>query len=234
MTESKNEVALCGLKPNQIEEIENVSKNYQLSAINAGSAFKRAMCIAQGISKLEKIITDEVMEPIMYLKGHKLGFRTDEESRKKSYKLSEVKKCFIEATLRGLSPAGNEWNIIAGNQYTTREGYTALLQKLPGFTDFIYDLGVPKLDKEVGHQVVDFWAKWRMNGTEQELKGRIPLISHGSTSVDALLGKAERKLKYRVHSTATGSQILEEDERDGSDFKLQSAAKSITAQNMEK
>lgn len=234
MTEEKNEIALCGLQKTHIKQIEEISKKYQLSAIDAGSEFEAALCVAQGISELEKIITEEVMKPIMYLKGHKLGFRTDEESRKIQYKVSEVKKCFIEATLRGLSPAGNQWNIIAGNQYTTKEGYTALLQKLPGFTNFKYNLGVPKYDNSVKTHVVDFEATWKMNGEDQNLKGQIPLICHSSTSVDALLGKAERKLKYRVHSAATGSQLLSSDqEKDSDEYQDQPAAKSITAQNME-
>lgn len=233
MTE-KNEVALCGLKKTHIQQIEDISKKYQLSTIEAGSEFKAALCLAQGISELEAIITDEVMRPIMYLKGHKLGFRTDEESRKKQYPVSEVKKCFIEATLRGLSPAGNQWNILAGNLYCTKEGYTALLQKLPGFTDFIYNLGVPKYDNSVKTYIVDFDATWKMQGKEQTLKGQIPLISHSSTSVDALLGKAERKVKYRIFTAATGSQITNpNEEKDVDEYKSQPAAKSITAQNME-
>jgi len=232
MAEQKNEVVLCGLKSNTIQEIEKVSKRYQLSTIEAGSEFERALTIAQGISELENIITDDVMKPIMYLKGHKLGFRTDEKENKK-YSLSEVKKCFIEATLRGLSPAGNQWNIIAGNMYCTREGFTSLLQNLPGFTDFIFNLDPPKLDNESKSQIVNFWAKWKMNGVEQAIEGKIPLISHSSTSVDALLGKAERKLKYRVFTAATGSKITSDDEeKDASEYD-QTIPKSITAQNME-
>jgi hypothetical protein len=41
-----------------------------------------------------------------------------------------VRNCIIDGAANGLLPTGNQFNIIAGNMYPTKEGYTALLSKL--------------------------------------------------------------------------------------------------------
>jgi len=109
-----------------------------------------------------------------------------------------------------------------------------LLNKLVGFNNLTYNVGIPIFVSEVKHHVSKCWAKWKMKGVDQNIECEIALVSHGSTtSIDALSGKAERKLKYRIHCIATGSQILESEERDESEYQSQPATKSITAHNME-
>lgn len=231
MTDDKKEVALCGLGKSTIQEIEDITANFQISLTSSKTKFERDLLVANGIAQLEEVITEEVMKPILYLKNNKLGFLTDEESRGKAYTFNQVKRCWIEATLRGLSSTGNQWNIIAGNVYVTKEGFTGLLQDLPGFTDFTFNPGVPKWDNDVKQHVMDFSAKWKMKGIEQTLEGKIPIICNQKSKIDALMGKGERKIKYRVHTIATGSQTSDVDELDQSELK-QTAKKTITADNM--
>ena len=201
MSENNNEVVLS-VEADLVTEIETTSKKYELMSLGVYDGLKRTMFIAQGIRELKKIINEPAMELIMELKNSNLGFKTDEASRKKPYTIGEIRNCVIEALMRGLSIDNNEFNIISGNQYTTKNGFTSLLNKLKGFEDFQFDTGIPKMNHEVKQWTTHIKASWTMHGKAQHLETEIALQCHSSTSIDALVGKAECKLKYRVYCQA--------------------------------
>ena len=226
-----NEVALneesntiCGLTDEKIEQIEKISQRFQLQNINSQGALRKALLLAQGVKALEEIITDEVMAPIMYLQGKKLGFKTDRDGfdrngkKLEPYKTSEVKPIFIESQLRGLMPAGNQFNILVHSLYITKEGYTYLIQKLPGVTDYKQELKAPTTPQKMDYVIIECKAKWKINGVEDSLTAEIPVHRHSTDKVDNWLGKAERKLKYRVHCQITQSEITESEELDSSEI----------------
>ncbi|MFK5282891.1 hypothetical protein ACI3PL_25325, partial [Lacticaseibacillus paracasei] len=69
----------------------------------------------------------------MALQGNRLGFKTDKD-KSGGYPESVVKNCLIEAVLLGIQPTGNQFNIIAGNMYPTKEGCGYLLNNFKGLS----------------------------------------------------------------------------------------------------
>ena len=96
--------------------------------------FERAYATAKSIEVLKTLLTPEYMAPIMNLQGNRLGFKTDKD-KSGGYPIDHVKNCLIEAVLTGLQPVGNQFNIIAGQMYATKEGLGYLLQTNPTSTN---------------------------------------------------------------------------------------------------
>ncbi len=104
--------------------------------------FEKAYLVADAIKELKSLLTAEYMSPIMYLQGNKLGFLTDKD-KTGGYGESQVKNCLIEAVLFGLQPHGNQFNIISGQMYPTKEGLGQMLKNISGLK---YEIvaGIPK------------------------------------------------------------------------------------------
>jgi len=66
--------------------------------------------------------------------------------------------------------------------------------------------------------VVDFEAKWKMNGTPQNLSGSVPIHVQATDKVDGIMGKADRKIKYRIHCQVTNTEATESAEMDQSEM----------------
>lgn len=169
--------------------------------------FEKAFLIADATSKLKSLLTKEYMRPIMELQGNRLGFKSD-----KVYAEGVVRDCLIEAVLTGLQPVGNQFNIIAGNMYPTKEGLGYLLANFNGLS---YQI-IPELPrmKDTSAAVV-MNIKWSINnGTRNEEKLDIPIKVNKYMGTDAVLGKATRKARAWLYSTITGSEISEGDATD--------------------
>jgi hypothetical protein len=192
-------------------------------ATNAGANHVlRAVKRAAGIKALRKLLNDEFMkEFIMPLQGSRLGFRTDKD-REKGYSLDVVRDCLIECLLQGGHATGNEFNIIAGNTYFTKEFFKRAVGEIEGLTDLEILAGVPQNGQ--GGALVPYVASWLMHGKPQsieclkrklddgtEIDSRIAVRVNSQMGVDAILGKAERKMLARVYNRATGSEVWEGD-----------------------
>ena len=172
--------------------------------------FRRTFMMAAGMQQLRNCITPEMMQDVMFLQGSPLGFRTDRDDKpdghgKFGYPLETVREVAIEATLRGLRLTGNEINIIAGRMYAAKDGLKRLVYEWPGLTNLQYSKGVPR--KAEGYTVVPCRASWMLGGEKQTLdctgENSIPIRVNtdgkgGEQIVDAILGKAERKLFDRI------------------------------------
>lgn len=171
--------------------------------------FERAFATAQSIEVLKNLLTPEYMAPIMQLQGNRLGFKTDKD-RSGGYDMAIVKNCLIEAVLMGLQPFGNEFNIIAGNTYATKEGVGRLLATWKGLK---YSLvcGVPKPANDGKSAVVEVTIKWTINGESNEEIIPISVKMDQYTSVDAMIGKATRKGRAWLLSAISGIEIVEAD-----------------------
>lgn len=111
-------------------EVNTLSKNNSLvSCLSAASA----------MYLLDQVLTDEVVNTyFMPLMNTRAGFLTDRNPAKPKrgqqpatpYSIAEVRACLKDAILKGLLPVGNQFNIISGSVYITREGYTALLSRM--------------------------------------------------------------------------------------------------------
>lgn len=173
------------------------------------TGFERAYAIAESIGKLQELLTPEYMAPIMKLQGNKLGFKTDKD-KTGGYPMDVVKNCLIEAVLIGVQPYGNQFNIIAGNCYLTKEGCGYSLNNFRGLS---YKLicSLPRINADKTSASVEATIKWTINGKEEAEIIPIPIKMDAYTSVDAVIGKATRKGRAWLLSTVSGIEIPEGD-----------------------
>ena len=165
--------------------------------------FEKAYLVSNAIAELKQLLTPEYMKPIMELQGNKLGFKSD-----KVYGEDIVKNCLIEAVLFGLQPTGNQFNIIAGNMYATKEGCGYLLSKIPGLT---YDI-VPDLPRtKDSSAAIVMTIEWTLSGATKIKKIDIPIKVNNFMGTDAIIGKATRKARKWLYDTVTGTEIPEGD-----------------------
>jgi hypothetical protein len=174
--------------------------------------FERAFATAKSIEVLKELLTPEYMAPIMNLQGNRLGFKSDKD-KSGGYPMEQVKNCLIEAVLMGLQPFGNEFNIIAGNTYATKEGVGRLLATWKGL-QYSLVCGVPKPNQDGKSAVVDVKIKWTINNESKEEIIPISIKMDAYTSVDAMVGKATRKGRAWLLSAISGIEITEADVTD--------------------
>lgn len=190
-----------------------LSQSNALAAIET-QGFSRALATVQALNDLRRAITPDIMTHIMTMQNTRIGFKTD---NKGGYDVGTVKECLIEAILHGAQPTGNEFNIIASNAYLTLEFFRRKLREWPGLTDLVIELGVPIISDKGA--VVECAASWKINGnfdsvqfrktektaTAEATDTRVCVKVNAGMSFDAVLGKAERKLRARVYQRLTGS-----------------------------
>lgn len=190
-----------------LAQVEELAKKYALSACEARGCFERALVLSEGIMALRQAVKP-LLPRILPLMNSQLGFLTDRKG-KEPYPDEVVLECLIEATLRGLYPVGNEWNILAGRAYITKEGYARLVRELPGLTDLKLEPGVPKM--LAGGAVVPYRAAWKQSGKGYQLVREIPVRLNAGMGVDGAIGKATRKMLAAIHTRVTGSFLTEGD-----------------------
>lgn len=178
--------------------------------------FDRAFRLADAIGELKKILTPEIMKPIMNLQGNRLGFKTDKDrnqdgSKGAGYPMEIVRDCLIEAVLYGLQPTGNQFNIIAGNMYATKEGCGHLLSNISGLS---YDIvaQLPRIQGESAAVVMN--VEWAFGGLNKKKSLDIPIRVNKFMGTDAILGKATRKARKWLYDTITGNELPEGDIQD--------------------
>jgi hypothetical protein len=176
--------------------------------------FQRAYIIADAIAVLKETLTKEYMKPIMNLQGNKLGFKTDKDNAG-GYPEEIVKNCLIEAVLFGLQPCGNQFNIIAGNMYATKEGCGYLLSKIQGLKyDVIPEL--PRMNEKSAAVVMNI--EWTINGVTNNKKMDVPVKVNAYMGTDAVIGKATRKARKWLFDTITGCELPEGDSSESDSF----------------
>lgn len=181
--------------------------------------FERTFALGTAMADLREVLDDKVMQSIMKLQNTKLGFRTDME---RGYPVHVVRDAVIEATVWGLQCVGNQFNIISGGFYATKEGYTYLLRNMPGLEDmrFIYHPAVisesstsgrrkdgteyQKIERE-GMTRVD--VSWVFRGKREAERLEFCIRVNAGMSQDAIIGKAERKAKRWLFERLTDRQL---------------------------
>lgn len=186
-----------------LERVDLMLSEHQIASLDMKKRLTQAVLQARVVRELATALTPAIMEELMPLAGTSLGFRTD-----KQYPIETVKACVIEAALRGASIIGNEFNIIAGNCYLTRNYFTRQLCIYPGLTDLVVLPGIPRAKPDGA--LVDVRASWKLNGKSYSMEcvgdQAIPCRVNSGQGVDAILGKADRKMKARIFAQITGTQ----------------------------
>lgn len=184
--------------------------------------FARTFALSAALGNLVNVIQETgLIDTVMPLQNLNLGFRTD---KPEGYDAGTVTTALVEATVFGLQPVGNQFNIIASKFYPTKEGFTYLLRKLPGLSDLrvvchpaqIKESSTwgmsksgekyQKIERE-GHAKVDVSCVYNGKAVNEELEFCIRV--NNGMSQDAVLGKAEAKAKRWLFNYLTGSNLGE-------------------------
>jgi hypothetical protein len=201
------------------ERYLEVSKELNSSIVSViGSkeilGFEKAYTVAVATKKLSDLLSKEYMAPIMFLQGNKLGFKTDKD-KDGGYGEEVVKNCLIEAVLTGVQPYGNQFNIIAGNCYITKEGFGYLLKNIEGLS---YDIvpSLPRIDMVKESAAVIMKITWRYQRDEGEASTGTREIEFGVKvnkfmGADAVIGKATRKARAWLFNMLMNTEISDGD-----------------------
>lgn len=192
-----------------------------------GASIMAALDMAAAVNDLRALFDrPEIKARILALQDTPLGFRTDcdpKVKRKKKnqqtgqwsevtntpYAYEVVREAAIEALLRRLQLVGNQFNIIAGRFYCTKEGFEALIRQLASVTNFRPVIGVPQ--SKSGGVIIDCSATWTQNGETQSLAASIPVKADDYSGADQSIGKATRKFLKRCYECMTGNSMPEGD-----------------------
>lgn len=209
----------------QMDHIEGILSTCTLDVLGSQGTLARTMQLAAGVAALREAITPEMMSQVMALMNTSVGFRTDRDPSQYDkggkpftpYSVAVVKECFIDSLIRGAFSVGNEWNIIASRTYFTKEFFQRKVREFPELTDLKLCPGVPTLIGDKG-ALVPYVATWRVEGVESSLERvnrklpdgtfrdeRIPVRVNAGMGVDAILGKATRKMLASIYARLTGS-----------------------------
>lgn len=181
-----------------------VTRRVAPQVLNMMGVLERGLIMSDAIMALHAILDQATMARVAALMNNSLGFKTDKPLQP-VYDVDTVRKCVVQALLMGLQIVGNEFNIIAGNTYCTREGFTRLLREYPGLTDLSINPDVPEV---VGNKaIVSVKATWKLNGVPAELSAKIPIRVNSGMGDDAILGKSYRKVMCRIYNRITGSEL---------------------------
>ena len=152
----------------------------------------------------------------MPLMNSKVGFRTDRDGKpdkngrtKPLYTVDVVREAIIDAALIGLRPTGNQFNIISGTMYPTKEGYTSLLKKIG--TKYIIDYSQPTMDAQ-GFATFICKINYEYRGEKKSFSVSATVRTDQYSSYDQLRGKAERRAKKALYEYLTGTDYGEADE----------------------
>jgi len=180
------------------------------------AGFEKSYLIADAIRKIKQVLTSEYMKPIMALQGNRLGFKTDKDPT--GYSEEIVKNCLIEAVLTGVQPYGNQFNIIAGNCYITKEGFGYLLAKTPGLKyEVVSEL--PRINADKTSAAAVMKISWTYKGVSEERSIDFPIKVNQYMGADAVIGKATRKARAWLFNSLNGTEISDGDTSD-IDYKL--------------
>ncbi len=202
----------------KFNEIQRKVNELQKLETNEMSQMAIAAAKANVIAELRKALSRELVENMKKnLENNRLGFLTDKDG---GYSIDVIRDCMIESAVAGFYWHGNEFNIIGGNSYFTKEGFTNKIKRTEDFTDMNIDFSIPKYEVENKRATVKIKANWKYRGKPLELKIEIPIkltidkYGKNWSTDDAILGKAERKIKAKIWELSTGVYLPDADADD--------------------
>lgn len=210
MSDQKKETQL--VKPEMLQKFNNIQD--QITSIELfeknGAVNMMAVAAAKAnvIAQLHLLLDENLVGNIKKtLENTNLGFKTDKAQG--GYPLATIRTALVESAIKGFYWHNNEFNIIAGNCYFTKEGLKGFMDRSPRFSDVRLSFGVPKVEKENQRAIIEVKATWKYDGVEDRIDATIPIKWNSYTTDDAIIGKANRKLRARIIEQATGNVIPE-------------------------
>lgn len=190
------------LEKQKFELIANEASSLALIQ-SAGAAFDAVKIV----TSLRELLSDEIMDSVfMPLMNTKIGFLTDKPTKTDNslYSKSVVRDCIIDAMAFGLTPTFNQFNIISGKMYATKEGYTHLLKKI----GVRYFLTFGK-DNSSAANISEIPVKifYEHNGEKSDFTIIANVKKTGYSSYDQQKGKAEQRAKKALYELITGKDL---------------------------
>ena len=191
-----------------IAALDDLAKQGALSQ-SITSQFRRIFVTGAVMYNMSQILTPAVMQNIVWLQNSPMGFLTD---RPQGYDVDTVRACVIEAALRGLDVIGNEFNIIAGRFYATKNGLNHMLRNIPDLYKNVTP-SIPKLIRE-GEASCVVHVDWTYRGKRTEKDVEFSIRVNKGMGADAITGKAKRKAYAWLYEEVTGNAAAEGDVTD--------------------
>ena len=192
-------------------------------ALIAGNDTLAAMIQVQAYKALEDAISPEILRDFRLMENTERGFKTDRVAgtRDKSgnavqpYSDQVIKRVIIGALSKGARLIDNEFNVIAGNLYLTKNFYMPRVKRFPGLTELKILWGVPSQSGSGKGWLYPAKASWKLNGRPDSIEclqtkdfdSRIVVRGYESSSVDEIRGKAEAKLYRWIFERVSGINI---------------------------
>jgi hypothetical protein len=213
-----------------IKQIDAVYKDLSIKLTGRVNEFEKSMHLAFAMEQLFDLV-EAVKSPVMMLMNTHLGFMTDADpsrNRKceRAYKWEEIKPVICEALVRGYRVTGNEFNIISRGFYAAKNGLRRKIADVEGLTNFRDEIAVPKTISSGA--IVSVKAIWNRYGVPDEYSAEIPVKVNDFMGIEAIIGKAQRKLFKRVLDILTGSRWDTLGDEDGPTYEAESEAKVET------
>lgn len=201
------------------KELVKAQVDFKIAAENAAKLkivnnVTAAFSAAAVVKQLRDVLSDEVMDAVFIpLMNTKIGFLTDRDPAKSGsqvypYSKKIVRDVLIDALVMGLNPTGNQFNIIAGNMYPTKEGYSALLNKMG--CKYICEVGIEESDATAAKGQfarIPVTIKYSYNGEKSSITTVTTVKRNSVSTMDNLRGKAERKAKKVLYEYLTGCDL---------------------------
>jgi hypothetical protein len=195
-------------------QIDEIRQRHEAGLAAATNDFERGYVLACSLIDLRQAVK-QYLPVLKQLQGSKLGFLTDRDPGKDwknegPYPEQVIVECAIEAVVCGARWTGNEFNVLAGGCYLTKNFWARKLREVPGLTDLDLNPGIPELVN--GKAIVQFDATWKLDGKFQRLSRRFSILLRKNQTDDATIGKAEARMLKAVFKKVTGSEVTEGDE----------------------
>lgn len=170
----------------------------------------KSLRLASGVQQLRSVLVQkEIQEMIMSFQGTALGFRTDKD-KSGGYPANIAIDCAIEALGKGANLHGNEFNIIAGRAYFTKEFFGRVLrehcQKNKIKRGINHDTKYLEQNNKQGLYEVKSAIYWQSPDDKetQQQKKTYRLLG---TSIDQVEGKAEKRASQWLYNELTNNNF---------------------------
>lgn len=209
---------------------EVMSLSQQLESVVGHNPIGFAFQLANKINAISQWMEHpDISKIVANLEGSQQGFKTDLQQEGKKYAPNVRNACVLEALTSGVRLNGNEFNIISGQMMIVQNGWRRLCKEMGhdipgGFTPNCayqmisfdcHEVGEPKINGNMVTIPMEISYRWLVKETgvisEGIFKKDITITAKSRDTVDAWIGKAERRILrsfFRLHS---GVEVTDDD-----------------------
>ena len=215
-TETKTELSV---KDQATQALEVAVKSARTGLEEAVGDIAKGIATARGIREIKNALNDDIMKDFMMLMNSPHGFKSDKKDGGDFYKVEVVRDCMIDAFLKGAKVVNNEFNIIVGQCYLTKNFFERKIKELPYIRDLKYSIGTAAKAgaKSAAMPGQASWFDTR-DGEAHEAHFtvteagdfRIVVNAWDGSSPSELYGKGESRLLRRIYKQMSGFDISDE------------------------